>query len=58
LSILGKACRLVIQQRMKKYVEESIAKKQVGFLTGRGTVDQIFVMRQLVETFYKKHHAL
>jgi len=54
LSIPGKIYTQVLQQRMKKYVEESLAEEQAGLRSGRGTVDQVFVIRQLAEKFYDK----
>jgi len=39
----------VLQQRLKRYVEEEMSEEQTGFRKGRGTMEQIFVIRQLSE---------
>jgi len=54
LSISSKVYTKVTQQRMKKYVEESLGKEQAGFRSGRGAVDQIFLIRQLADKLYEK----
>jgi len=41
----------VLQQRMKRYVENIVAEEQAGFRFGRSIMDQIFVIRQLAEKF-------
>ena len=48
LSVTGKVCTKVLQQRLKRYVEEEImSEEQAGFRKGRGTMEKIFVIRQL-----------
>jgi hypothetical protein len=51
LSVPGKVFTKTLQRRMKKYVEEAVAEEQAGFRPGRGTVDQIFTIRQISEKF-------
>ena len=58
IGLPGKVYTKISQQRMKKYVEESLAEEQAGFRAGRGTVDEIFVTRQLAEKFYEKNRTL
>jgi len=41
----------VILQRIKKRTEEILAEAQAGFRANRGTVDQIFTLRQLAEKY-------
>ena len=41
----------VILQRIKKRTEEILSEAQAGFRVGRGTVDQIFTLRQLAEKY-------
>ena len=58
LSVPGKVYTRVLQQRMKRYVEDIVAEEQAGFRYGRGTVDQLFVIRQLSEKFFEKNRTL
>jgi Reverse transcriptase (RNA-dependent DNA polymerase) len=51
LSVPGKVFTKVLQKRMKRRVEEALAEEQAGFRPGRGTVDQIFAIRQIVEKY-------
>ena len=39
-------------------MEEVLAKEQAGFRVGRGTIDQLFVIRQLAEKYYEKNKTL
>ena len=41
----------VILQRIKMGTEEILSETQAGFRVGRGTVDQIFTLRQLAEKY-------
>src|SRR6218665_2180707 len=58
LSVPGKVYTKVLQQRLKRYVEESMSKEQAGFRKGRGTTDQIFVIRQLSEKYIEQNRTL
>lgn len=58
LSVPGKVYTRILQQRMKRYVEDIVAEEQAGFRVGRGTVDQLFVIRQLSEKFSEKNRTL
>lgn len=51
LSVPGKVFTKVLQRRMKCYVEEAVAEEQAGFRPGRGTVDQLFTIRQIAEKY-------
>ena len=53
LSIPSKVYTKILQQRIRKYVEESVSEEQAGFMKGRGTIDQLFVIRQLAENWEK-----
>jgi len=48
----------MIQERLKGHVIRIVAEEQAGFRAGRGTIDQIFVVRQLSEIFYEKNVTL
>jgi len=58
LSISGKVYMQILQQRLKQYVEKTLAEEQAGFRIGRGTVDQLFVIRQLAEKYCEKNRTL
>ena len=58
LSIPSKVYTKILQQRIRKYVEESVSEEQAGFRKGRGTIDQLFVIRQLAEKYWEKNQTL
>ena len=58
LSIPSKVYTKILQQRLKKYVEKSVSDEQAGFRKGRGTIDQLFVIRQLAEKYWEKKQTL
>lgn len=58
LSTPGKVYTRILQQRLRRYVERVVAEEQAGFRTGRGTIDQLFVIRQLSEKFFEKNRSL
>jgi len=58
LSIPGKVYTRILQQRLKQYVKNTVAEEQAGFRIGRGTVDQLFVIRQLAEKYCEKNRTL
>ena len=49
LSIPGKVFSRILLNKMKAKVEEALGKSQFGFREGRGTMDAIFVVRQIME---------
>ncbi|XP_039403554.1 uncharacterized protein LOC120409474, partial [Mauremys reevesii] len=49
LSVLGKVFCRVLLQRIRQAVEEVLREEQTGFRSGRGCVDQIFVLRMIME---------
>ena len=49
LSIPGKVFSRILLNRMKKKTEEATGESQFGFRLGRGTVDAIFIVRQIME---------
>ena len=58
LSVPGKVYKGMIQQRLKKHVEEVVAEEQAGFCAGRRTMDQVFVIRQLSQKFFEENRRL
>lgn len=58
LSIPGKVYTGVLQRRLKKYAEEAMSEEQAGFRKERGTMDQIFVIRQLSEKYVEMNRTL
>lgn len=49
LSIVGKVFMRIIQSRLQRHHEQFSREEQAGFRPGRGCVDQIFSIRQLME---------
>jgi len=58
ISLPGKMYTWILQQKLKQYVENIVAEEQAGFRIGRGTVDQLFVIRQLAEKYCEKNRTL
>ena len=58
LSHPGKVLTSMIQERLKQKVEEIIGEEQAGFRTGRGTIDQLFTIRQLAEKYIEANPVL
>src|SRR6218665_178441 len=50
MSVPGKIYTKILQECLRRYVEEVVGEEQAGFGRGRGTMDQIFVIRQLRNT--------
>ena len=49
LSVPGKVLTLILLERLQAIIEPQLLETQCGFRKGRGTVDQIWVVRQVVE---------
>jgi len=58
LNVPGKIYTKILQERLQRYMEEVVAEEQAGFRRGRGTIDQIFVIRQLTEKYFDKNRTL
>ena len=54
LSIPGKVFLHILMNRMKDKVERKLKESQYGFRPGRGTVDAIFIIRQIIEKAREK----
>ena len=54
LSIPGKVFASILNNRVRKVIEDKVMEKQAGFRSGRGCSEQIFVMRQLTEKMIEK----
>jgi hypothetical protein len=39
----------ILRNKLNKYTEEFLGKEQCGFRTGRGCVDAIFMINQILE---------
>ena len=58
LSIPGKVYGRVVIEKVMKVTEHKICEEQAGFRKGRGCVDQIFILRLVVEKFLAKNKKL
>ena len=50
ISVPSKVFMRVLLNRIKPNIEERLREQQAGFRAGRSTIDQIFALRQVVET--------
>ena len=55
ISVPGKALALILLERLQTIIEPQLLEAQCGFPKGRGTVDQISVVRQVVERAKEYH---
>ena len=55
LSVPGKVLTLILLERLQAIIEPQLMEAQCGFREGRGTVDQIWVTRQVVERAAEYH---
>jgi exonuclease III len=53
LPIVGKIISLIVLGRIGRLLDEQTSESQAGFRRGRGTADNIFVLRQLLEQRYQ-----
>ena len=51
----GKVLVLILLERLQTIIEPQLLEAQCGFRKGHGTVDQIWVVRQVVERAKKYH---
>ena len=47
--VVAKILGRIIINRIKKGVDKKLRKEQAGFRSGRGTVKQIFILRNIIE---------
>ena len=58
LSHAGKIFTHIIQQRIRHKIEFILSEEQAGFRPGRGTVDQLFTLHQIIESYIEKGKEL
>ena len=58
LNITGKVFTRVLNERLMTVAEKILLEQQAGFRKGRGTADQIFCVRQMVEKHIEHHDPL
>ena len=49
LDVVGKVVARILQERLQQVAEEEVPESQCGFRKGRGCMDMIFTVHQLVE---------
>ena len=58
LSVIGKVFADIVLQRLKRLAELVYPESQLGYRDGRGTIDGIFVLRQMMEKCREQHQNL
>ena len=58
LSMPGKVLPLILLEHLKKIIEPKLHEAQCGLREGRGTTDQIWAVKQLVEKSLEHHSEL
>ncbi len=58
LDVVGKVVSRVIQGRLQKLAEDELPESQCGFRKGRGCVDMVFAVRQLLEKSWEHRERL
>ena len=58
LSIPGKVFLTILLKRMQEKVNIRLRETQYGFRSGRGTIDAIFIVRQLIEKAKERNLSL
>ena len=58
LSIPGKVYGRILIERVRGMTEGMIGEEQCGFRSGRGCIDQVYVMKQMSEKFVDKNKEL
>jgi len=58
LSVVGKVYARVLNDRVKLMTAEKVMDEQGGFKAGRGCIDQIFAVRQIVEKTIEKDRVV
>ena len=58
LSIPGKVYGKILIEKVCSLTERLIGEEQCGFLSGKGCVDQVFVMKQMSKKFVDKNKGL
>ena len=58
LSLPGKVYARVLERRIRPIVEPRIQEEQAGFRPGRGTLDQLYTLRQVLEGSWEFAHPV
>jgi len=58
LSVVGKVFARVLNDRVKGLTEGSVMDEQGGFRSGRGCIDQVFAVKQVVEKMIEKDKVM
>ena len=58
LSVVGKVFARVLNDRVKGLTEGSVMDEQGGFRSGRGCIDQVFAVKQVIEKMIEKDRVM
>src|SRR5678815_1650706 len=58
LSVVGKVYAGILVERVRRVTEGLISEEQGAFRSGRGCVDQIFTLKQMIENMREKKNKL
>ena len=58
LSVVGEVFARVLNDRVKGLTEGSVMDEQGGFRSGRGCLDQIFAVKQVIEKMIEKDKVM
>ena len=49
MSIVGKILGLIVIDRVRSGADKRLRKEQAGYRQGRGTTEQVFILRNIIE---------
>ena len=58
LTVVSKVLGRILIDRMKSGVDNRLRKEQAGYRPGRGTTDQVFILRNIIEQSHEWQSSL